>query len=903
MRRLLLVLFLVLPAVAADYPDTLEDDDNADGVPDGWFRLFDERTHPLYNPIAIDPDVAHTPEGKGSVRLTTRGLGVAILSAVPSPRMVRVDARKGYTFSVWTRTKGLVTSRAFATLQWLDRLGAPLALAPPQRTDSVGATTPWTQLTRFERVPDQACFVRFGLHLEGGDLEGSAWFDDLVWHEETRVVVEDLSRQGFVVREGGVLRLTATAEDLELGDLEVALWAHEYDGRDVPISVEAASGGWTVRLGEGELTARHPAHVPRTRTLALAYRVEGVRTKENPTAGIPTGYVDLYLSIRQGDLEVARRRIGIVSPPKALSTPEVAADWGVELTPFTSPEVADRLAFFRLGRARVQFWKGSMDREAEMARSGATADLLYRLTRSGLTVTGSLSTPPDEFLPEGSGPATMAQFLSGPQETWRHALVGTFEHPGTFEQYREAIQEWRLGDTKDTGYEGRAGLDDLARLVQGAIAPDLPNLSVTFPLPIADVPQGVAQLATAKTLSGIDFYLPGDLPAEEARDLLAKAAERPDSASVTLGLEELASGSAGESFPAQAADLWKKLGLAAHLGVRRIYVTPLVSSRAGLYDLEGNPTPLHSALSTIHCALAKAQALLIRPFDSEDLEQLVFRWRDDTFILAWRKTAGPPIVQALYLGADAKALRVDGRVMSLATGADGVTTIAIGQEPVLLYGIDTALFDTLETVKFVPDTVNSKSGQQRVTLQMVNQFDAKMTLKSLEVEFPPYWKPAGLELGEIEAKQTKTWEVPILLPESQVLTSTGAPIHIHLGFLAGGDYSHITVDRRLKVASESGVELSVEPRWAGDVLEVAVKVKNGDAGNAASRAASYVLYVGVEGFPVQSDVTGTIGKGAPWTKVYKYPGSDALVGTFVHVKMNEPRATTFLTKTGEVPKR
>ena len=896
MLRLLLILTLALPAVAGDYVDGFEDDLNADGLPDGWYRYSDNRSHPLYNPIELVEDAANVREAKHAVHLATHGGNVALVSAVPSPLLSRVDPRKGYSFSVWAKTEGLTASRAFATIQWLDRLGAPLA--QPQKTDAIGGTRAWTLLdTRFESVPSEARFVRFGLHIEGSDLSGSAWFDDLAWREEIRIRIADLERRGFVVREGQAARIEATCEDLEVGEYELTLSAHEYDGRDVPLSLEEGVER-VLRVGAGEdgqgqlAGARHAVHVGGSRGFQARYRIEGMST----------GYLELVFSLRRDGEDVARRRVGFFVPPDAFLVPPLGSEWGVELKPETDLEIVDRLAALRLGRARVLLWMGSPEREAELGRSGATDELLYRLTRSDLSVSGSLTTPPAESLPEGTSSSGMAQFLSGSQASWGPLLQATFS------RYRETIQEWRLGGTDDRGFEGRQGLDNLARPIGEMLAKSLPNVGMTVPLPIGDAKNGVAQLATAKTLRGIDFYLPGDLDLEKAKVLLDEVALRPEAGSVTIGLGELATGEGSQSFPEQASALWRLAGLATHRKIRRLSVTPLLSYRAGLFDLEGTPTPLQGALWTLHNALAamepldmKGQRAIAYPRSKgepeREIEQLVFRSGDRTVVLAWLVDGGPAIDVPLHLGHDVKALRVDGRVLPLAPGEDGVRRVALAREPVLLYDIDGCLFDTLRTFKFDPPVVFSESSPQKVLLRFTNHFLKALTIKDLAIVYPEHWEASTLTWKEVPPGGEAELEVPLLVPESQNLGMVR--FQVVLSIRAGKDYDGLQADLQMHVESESNAKLDVVPSWTAKALEVLVRLENGN------RRASYVVSLGMgEGFPVQTDVTGMLEVGSePWSKTYRFPASDALVGRTIHVKLNEPQATTFLSKTAIVPPR
>lgn len=886
MLRLLLVLFLAGPGLAGDFVDGFEVDINTDGLPDGWYRYFDAQTHPLYNPIGLVDDAKHVREGKRSLRLATRGGNVSLVSAVPSPLLPRVDPRKTYTLNVWAMTEGLATSRAFATVEWLNDRGVPLP--PRQKTEAIGASRAWVRLeARFESIPEEARFVRFGLHIEGNDLSGAAWFDDLTWREEVRIRVQDLARRGFVVREGKTARIEASCEDLDVGAYDLAFEAREYDGRAVPISVAEAESERVLRVGsEGE--ASHALRIGGSRSFQARYRIEGMRT----------GFLELVLSLRRDGQEVARRRVGFISPPDRFYVAPQESTWGVEIGTETDPVIVDRLAELHLGHARVLFWTGAPEREAELSRTGVIDELLYRLTRSGFTVGGSLETPPPEFLPQGTPQAGMAQFLSGSQASWEPALRLAFK------KYRETILEWRLGGTGDRGYEGRQGLDDLARRVRTAISADLPNVEVTFPLPIGDAASGAAQLATSRDLAGVDYFLPADLDERTAEALLRTAAMQATKSSVTIGPSE-----AGESIPAQAAALWRLAGIATHKGIRRLAVTDIVSQRSGLYDLEGTPTALAGSLWTLHAALGQMKPLELdgyepiehvveKPERPRMISQLVFRnsSRKETSILVWLADEGPSITIPVYLGHALKALRVDGRALPLAPSAGGVTRVTLSREPILLYDVDTELFETLRTMKFSPDTVDSASGPQTVKLVFVNKFATKMSLKGISVRFPPHWKETSLGTKEVAAGEPDAIDVPIQVPESQVLDT--AKVTIGLSFEAGRSYEGIQVRLGLKVASESGVTLEVTPRWEANALAIEVKLKNGN------RPSRYVVSIGLgEGYPVLTDPTGTIPRDQPWTRTYHVPASDALVGRTIRVKLNEAQTTTFLSKAVEVPPR
>ncbi len=896
MSRLLLILTLALPALAGDFVDGFEDDLNTDGLPDGWRRYSDNRTHPVYNPIELVEDAAHVREGHRAIRLATMDRNVSLVSAVPSPVLSAVDPRKGYSFSVWAMTEGLTASRAFATIEWLDRLGAPLVPPRKQKTDVTAART-WTLLdARFESVPKEARFVRFGLHVEGSDLSGSAWFDDLIWREEIRIRVANLDRKGFVVHEGQAARIEASCEDLEPGEYELALWAHEYDGRDVPLSLEEGEER-VLRVGsagdrQGQPAgARHPVHVGGLRDFQARYRIEGM----------PTGFLELVFSLRREGEEVARRRVGFFSPPDAFLSPLLQSDWGVELKPETDLDIVDRLGEIHLGRARVLLWDGSPEREAELARSGAADDLLYRLTQAGTTISGSLATPPVDLLSEGGSALGMGQFLAGSQASWAPALENEFK------RYRESIREWRLGGTGGREFEGRLGLDGLVKPIGELLARDLPNVGVTLPLPISDAKNGVAQLATAQTLRGIDFYLPGDTDPDAAKTLLDEVKLFPEAASVTIGLGELVTGDAGASFPEQAGALWRLAGLATHRRIRRLSVSELVSSRAGLFDLDGTPTPLQGAYWMAHNALAAKdpldmegrRAIWYRESEKEPergIEQLVFRRGDRTVVLAWLADGGAAIDVPLHLGHDVKALRVDGRVLPLVPGEDGVKRVTLGREPVLLYDIDQRLFDTLRTLTFDPPVVFSESSPQKVLLRFTNKFLVPLAIKDLAIDYPEHWKDSRLTWEEVPPGGEAKLEVPLWVPESQNLGVV--EFGVVLSIRAGKDYDGLQAGLHMEVKSESGAKLELIPRWTPGALEVEVRLENGD------RRSSYVLSLGMgEGIPVKTDVTETLDARKPWTKTYKFPASDALVDRTIRVKLNEPQATTFLSAIAKVPPR
>ena len=855
MRLLLLLAFLAFlpPAAAEEFHEPFEADIDNNGIPDFWARLSGPG-YPRYNELTFpDPDRPHG--GAASVRFRMHGGSAGLRSQ----RLLAIDPGLVCELSGRVRTAGFDRNVAWVGVEWCDRTGSVLRT---DRTDPVGGTTgDWSRVElRFEQSEPEARFVRLICMVEGSDLSGEAWFDDLRWTERIGLDAPAPGHPGRVFVEGEAVRLLVRAPSLGRGEYRLRAKIVRFDGSELPAPPP-----------ESMLVAKD-------HTLEYAWSVP-VRE---------TGYFDLWLEVWQGEKQMADRRVPLGIVPKLRAAPVGGGEYGVVIDPFVPrlPILLRHLEGMGLGRAKLLLRN---PREASWPVASdvdPVQQAMERLRALGIDPIGVVPAPNRVRLPtatEGVKTSGMAEVLSLPPAAWADDLVQLLQRT------QSDVSRWQLGVDGDHTLQRDPRRPELLRRAAEAVA-RVTRYPVTGTSvdPRYDTDPGPLQF--------VSLALSGALVPAEVRETLASRLRGDNPWAVSYAIPEIPVADRYAGQRDQVVHLAETAVLARVAGARDYYFHPLTGVQTGLFDVAGDPTPAYFAVRTLSLVLGGTRLDPAPLTHDPSLESPVFDRAGQRVAALWLRGGAKPRAVKLCLGEEARVLDPTGRVLEV-PAADLERTVTATAMPVFLVDLDGGLVRTQQGIGFRGRQVRLKSGRQRETLRLTNGFED--AIRNLEVQARPPAGARGWHLELLERRRGRLspgeiWEIPVEveLPQNEGVSDHAAEVEVR--FETDRREYRFQVQRRLELATD--IELAMEAKLdaASRSWQVTLTVRN-----ATDRAMDLKCYLFAEGRPLDPRLLPRLAPGAQETLRFTV-SANAVRGKVLRAHVEEIRGAAFCNREMEL---
>lgn len=504
-----------LPRTDAGRPDSAkrtvvtfdfeERETNPDPVPRYWIRGQDDpaiqrvrQGFPIWNSAELDFTVAAS--GIGSVVLPTRG---GSTSLILERGVIPIFAGADYQVSAKVRTKGLTSARAVIAASFLDAAGKPIANSEfrtkPTATDGGWATVSvevlgsspnaaYLQLELLLLQPDQLP-RRIGDIVPRADVQGAAWFDDVVVQQLPRIELTSAVPGNCFL--GSVTpSITATVRDLT-GETV-----------DVRLTVRDASGE-VVSTSQSELAAGRSAveFAPKLPQFGWYQADVGVYSQNTRVGGAELGLAWLPALPQRRDPTGIRASTDVPSDPR----------FGIlinDLPPVVAENVGAVLRAARSGAVVLPAWTDELTAAEISSRVSFLGTPIAQLLKSNTQVSLSLPVVPADLARAAKVDADdVFSLFSRPPATWS-AWLDPF-----LDRFGQRITRWQIGSTRanprliptDMSRLTNALTSHLSRLVPG------PTAVLAWPEEIAgpSLPHEASLLvrtprdATSEAMSGV----------------------------------------------------------------------------------------------------------------------------------------------------------------------------------------------------------------------------------------------------------------------------------------------------------------------------------------------------------------------------------------------------------------
>ncbi len=853
--RLALVLLLLNspPARPESFHEPFEADVDQNHVPDFWTRVI-APGYPRYNEV----DFPHRPvcyDGTSSVRVVMRG-GSAMLRC---QRLLAVDPALRYELSGRIRTVGLDRDTAYLAVEWLDRAGVVLRT---DRTEGVGGSSDWSRVElRFDDLEPEARFARLVCGVEGDDLAGEVWFDAIHWLEKIALEAVAPGHPGNVFLEGEDVRILLRAPTLLRGAYQVHARIARFDGTELP-----APPPMPVEVGKDAYFE--------------ALFVPPVRE---------TGYLDLWIEVRQGEVVRAARRVPVGIVPRLRKASNGIGEYGVVLDPFQRnlDPLLEHLAGMRLGRAKVILAdRRDPPTPQPIGAPDPVERAIWALRRMGIDPIGILPSPPRipqlDAASGGHKLKGLAPYFSLPPRMWESDLVERMR------RYRAHVSRWQLGDDADFTLQEESERDQILERVENIIGQvtRYANLGLTVD------PTAPASMETADNarLHFVSLVLPRTLTPSRVEEALGPVLAGTHPRPVTYTIPEYYQKDGYEGVRQQIRSLVQAALYARRAGARDYLFQPLAGVQSGLFDMGADPTPVYFAVRTLNLLLSGTGVDPRTLVQDPAIESPVFERGGERVVAVWRRDGFADLDLDLALGKDARVLDPTGRVLE-APGTPLARRVRVTDTPVFLVDLDPGLTATQLSIGFEGGRVRLQSGRQRETLRLTNGFGEPLRNVEMRVRLPDEMRGWRLELLERRLRRLapgETWAVPvdIDLPESE-----------------GGDLHHVTVEtrfetdlgdyvfavrRRIVLASDLQLTMEGKPDPSTGFTMVGVAVRN-----VTDRPMDLKCYFFAEGRPVVPRLLPRLLPGTQETLRFTVSGDAAAAGKRVRVHVEEIRGASF----------
>ncbi len=840
-------------------------DQNFDGWPEGWTRRRGPG-FPHYLTIAIEGDGDGDDTAARALRIDLDG-GSAVAFSPPIP----ISALCDYVLLGGVRTAGLAHSRAFLSLTFLDEernfleshASRRLREAPPGTVLRIGPFSPARQ---------EAAFAVVGLHLEaleGTDLTGQAWFEDL-WLGQLPRITLTADRPGHLYKLDEPVAVTCDVSGFMASHREVVLvlegpLGNRLEAVEFALPPAAAEDGKGEdgASGAGDRLARFEWEPPLTRPGFFRIRAEMIG---------PSGY-----RFRESI------SLAVVEPQAAAPGSEFGWSLPDGEPPLPSAALARLLSEAGIRWLKYPLWFGE---DAEPAAVERTLAFTEHLSRIGIELVGMLNRPPPEVLAAlgSDGHPAAAEVFTAEAAIWYPSIEPVMMRLAT------RVRWWQLGSDSDTSFVGFPRLEERLRAVKSQLdrIGQSVQLGVGWDWLAEPAPSGskdprrsssedAPYRAGATPWRFLSMSTDPPLSATELAEFLPEATVPGTKRWVVI--QPLPSDE--YDLPTRAVDLAERIMTARIHGAEGVFAYAPFAPQQGLLHADGTPGEMFLPWRTLALALGGSHHFGSIALPAESTNE-IFTRGPEAVMIVWNDETSE---ETLYLGDAVRAFDLWGAPLSVGSrGHEQV--IPVGPLPTVVTGVSTAIAGWHTEVAFdrerIPSIAHHPHGN---SLRLVNHFDRGVA-GTARLVAPAAWRvePAELpfRLAEGEAQE---YPFEITLPLDA--HSGWHPVRIDLSVRAEKTY-RFSVYRRLSVGMQDVyIETATYLNAEGE-LEIHQRMTN-----ETDERVSFRCYLFIPGRRRMRSQVLDLPRGHD-TQVYALPNGDALVGQTLWLRAEELGGTRVL---------
>jgi hypothetical protein len=858
-------------------------------VPLNWFRLQDNPDSAAastgfstFNRAELDFATAY--RGQGSVRLPTLGGSTRLRLATG---VLPVFANADYLVSARIRTTDLRHARASLVARFLDQAGAPIT-ASELRSEPVVSADQWLPVSiLLTGDHHQAAFIQIDLDLlqpaqaapsarsahevRAEDSTGDAWFDDVAVIQLPRIQLSTTAPANTVIRPEAP-ELSIFVRDLTGESLRGRIIVQDATGQ------EAAR--WESAISAGRMSARWSP--PLTRL----------------------GWYRATLEVVGGDRRVGAAFVDFVWLPEAGPAGERSPDrprFGVviqTLEPGQRPAIPELIRRSGAGAVTLPAWAAGLTAANADHYVAELKPVVDGLLAQWQSLTFSLDTVPAELVkqfPAAEGDPLAV--LANPEETWSPLLYPLLD------KYGQSVRRWQLGHLGDElTFRDRAlgaRLDRADRVISRLV-----------PGPRLVVPWRADRALTSDVLGPrrddldvlVPYAMPADAIAEYAAALRDDLADAGGPGRAGLIFESLPPEQFGPSASAadlikRAVEFWSVLGAdepGGSSGSARIAIVqpwdwvgqrrPQLMPRADLAVWRTLSDRLSDRRIRGRFPLAPGVvAYLLAPGAGAPEGR-------GGALVAWRESAAPAESRLeLFLGAgEVTAIDPFGNAAVVplrpaTIDAAGVPvapvhTLALGDDPVFIEGVDVELLNFLTGIRVEPAFLSSDSLQHDCELILTNPWTLGASGRVYIVQPGGFTERGTLDKSWTLTPRTQDFTIPagetIRLP----LTIAFSPAQeagvqhlvLDLDVAASREYSRVRFTTPFEVGlDEMRLDIGYRLEGAGDAATVIVEAR---ITNQTQQPLTLEITGFAPGFPRQAASVGRLPPGEHAVRQFAFPG-------------------------------
>lgn len=812
----------------------------------------------VWNEAHLDYTTAYS--GEGSVRLNVRGGSASLrLEAGAIPIFPETDYRIGFV----VRTHGLAHARAGLRARLLDAAGVPIP-GGERSSEPIISEDQWTGATvDLVSLSPRAAFLQLDLELlqpaharpvlqgeiPAEDLDGAAWFDDVVVMQLPRVTLRTQSEIN-IIRAPARPELTLHVRDLAVESLRARVRVADLRGEIV--------SDW-----EGSLASGAPA-------------IEW--TPALPAFGWHRAVLDLEIEgvwMRGADVDFLWLGGSIAASPG----PDPA--FGI-LLPQWDPRIAPRLPAMAsdlgIGSITLPAWRHDLT----LAEMGpwvvGLGDTISPLVRSGVSVGMALDRLPDEF---GASAALEPDQVIAAMTDGTGAIRPYLDP--ILERFGQGVREWMIGRPEDDEVFW-LGSDDADRVRE--------SLTALVPEPILMSPWRLSESAAAMIDSGhgLSVSVPPGACESAIEDFMWSVAAQGAAPQVTAVLEPLevarfgGPGAVGDSIR-RAVRLWRHADAGAALRIT-------VSSPWRLTDArhpEICPTIDLAVLAALRTHLSGRR--IVGGFDLEPGVRCVILGsasgsEDPGAIIAWCDEVRSATLDALLSAGKVRVEDVFGNSSDVDAAPSPETglmshRVSFGEDPVFIEGVNVplALFQCGAVLD--PSALTASNETTDHTLIFSNPWDIPITGRFSLVS--PGGDPndrswrVSPRSGALAIPSRQSIEIPVAVSMSPFQEAGSTPFEFNVDLIADRSYGIVRVRAPASVGVD-GLEMEVlasrGPGSSGPDAGVRVVLTNrGDS------PATLELSAFAPGMERQRSIVSELAPGERTTRVFAYANGARAIGS------------------------
>ncbi len=530
------------------------------------------------------------------------------------------------------------------------------------------------------------------------DINGTAWFDDLVVWQVPQVFLST-DQPGNLFPRSASPQIRVLVNDRFTDDLAAQLRVCDAEGRCVYQHSGSLENARTLGDGEKEFVLTIPA-LP-----AGWYRAQLAMTSQKVPLGTQT--LDFVVLADEGTITPPDPRFGLIA------TKLPFAGWS---------ELPQLLPYLAAARVKLGVWSDQGD--VQQVDSAGFDDLLEKLTAIGITPTACLLQPPPSLLAGGTG--GWKQLMLMPSQLWRDRLAYMVA------RHANHLDRWQLGEDGSDAFVTDPAMREIYRTIYKEFTDLVQHPDLAMPWPAWYDLEG--QLPATVALSVPATVLPSQLPL-----YISDLGNRSDH-HLSLSLQTLDETAYGR--PMRMRDLAQRVIYALSAGAQRIDL-PLpfaVSQVNGRWTRQ--PSEDFLMMRTLLTTLSGA-AYVGRVPIAEGVEAFLFERNGEGILALWDRDSGQAKrTLTLNLGKNPRRVDLWGNCTPLLADAQqrqqGQVSFELGPMPFFLLDIDGRMAQLRSSVALDRPLVESSFQAHSRKIRFVNPYRQALA-GTLRLRAPSGW--------------------------------------------------------------------------------------------------------------------------------------------------------------------